>query len=92
MVYSSIFTHQVSLHAVPTSVRGVPYPGDNVTMEIRAEPGSLCAVGVVDRSIHVIEEPSYLSIEKVSACLSWSFEFSIFLGGKINHMSWSVLL
>ena len=56
----------MSFSAQPTSGSGVPYPGDNITMEIHADPGSLCAVGVVDRSVHVMEEPSYLSVEKVS--------------------------
>ena len=51
----------------------MPYPGDNVTMEIRAEPGSLCALGVVDRSIHVMEEPSYLSIDTVSSTYVWLY-------------------
>ena len=34
------------------------YPGDQVHMEISAAAGSLCAVGVVDRSVQAIQTAS----------------------------------
>ena len=41
------------------------YPGDRVGMEISAAVGSLCAVGVVDRSVQTIQTASTITADKV---------------------------
>ena len=41
------------------------YPGDAVELELRAAAGSLCAVGVVDRSVYAVQAEEALTAEKV---------------------------
>ena len=42
-----------------------PYPGDKVKVEVGAKPGSLCAIGVVDRTVHAMHESNTITIDKV---------------------------
>uniref|UniRef100_A0A8D3ECJ0 Si:ch211-212c13.8 n=1 Tax=Scophthalmus maximus TaxID=52904 RepID=A0A8D3ECJ0_SCOMX len=46
------FSHKVSLEFSPSS----PVPGDETTMQLKAQPGSLCGVSAVDQSV-LIKSP-----------------------------------
>ena len=41
------------------------YPGKATTLKIHAEAGSLCAIGVVDKSVHLLGGPHRLTLENV---------------------------
>ena len=48
------------------------YPGDQVGMEISAAAGSLCALGVVDKSVQAIQTATTITSDKV--CMNYPNE------------------
>ena len=59
--------HCTHLQAGARFLQDEGYPGDTVGMEISAAAGSLCAVGVVDRSVQAIQQASTFTADTVSA-------------------------
>ena len=41
------------------------YPGKATTLEIRADQGSLCAIGIIDKSVHLLRGPHRLTVDTV---------------------------
>ena len=41
------------------------YPGNDVKFNVKASPGSICSVGVVDKSINLLAGNNQLTPEKV---------------------------
>ena len=44
-------------------------PGHPASIAVRAEPGSLCALGVVDKSVHIMGGNNQLTKNKVQSPL-----------------------
>ncbi|KAG7231896.1 hypothetical protein INR49_010117, partial [Caranx melampygus] len=55
------FNHQVSLDFSPSSA----VPGDETTLQLTAQPNSLCGVSAVDQSVHLKEPGKTLTAEKI---------------------------
>jgi alpha-2-macroglobulin len=62
---SKCFNNSVSLDFSDEQVR----PGGSVTLELTAATGSLCAVGIVDKSALLLESSNQLSAEKIFGVL-----------------------
>ena len=58
---------QVSLDFSPSQ----QLPGADVDLQLRAAPGSLCAVRAVDESVLLLRPESELSNRSVSGLLTW---------------------
>ena len=58
---------QVSLGFSPSQ----QLPGSDVDLQLRAAPGSLCAVRAVDESVLLLRPESELSNSSVSGLLTW---------------------
>ena len=41
-------------------------PGGKATLKLSAAEGSLCSVGIVDKSVYVLEDPETITKDKVS--------------------------
>lgn len=41
------------------------YPGESVSVDVRADADSVCALGVVDKSVHLLGGNNQLNIDKV---------------------------
>ena len=44
------------------------YPGNEVTVNLKASPGSLCSVGVVDKSINLLGGDHQITPDQVFSC------------------------
>ena len=44
------------------------YPGAVTSLRIKADAGSLCSVGVVDKSVHLLGGANTLTLQQVRAC------------------------
>ena len=56
---------QVSLEFLPSSA----VPGEETTMQLMAEPDSLCGVSAVDQSVLIMRPGKGLTADKVTATL-----------------------
>ena len=61
MAGTGICIHQVSVAFSDAQL----YPGEAVSVELRADAGSLCALGVIDKSVHLLGGNNRLSMGKV---------------------------
>lgn len=47
-------------------------PGSNTTIRVTGDPGSVCSIGVVDKSIELLKADHQLTPEKVLFCYNYS--------------------
>lgn len=47
------------------------HPGNDVEIRLKADPGSLCSVGVVDKSINLLGGDHQITPEKVMLCFHY---------------------
>lgn len=66
---------QVSLEFSPSS----PVPGDETTMQLKAQPGSLCGVSAVDQSVLIKSPGKSLNANQVRAGISHKYLLALFL-------------
>uniref|UniRef100_A0A8D3CNB8 Si:ch211-212c13.8 n=1 Tax=Scophthalmus maximus TaxID=52904 RepID=A0A8D3CNB8_SCOMX len=69
------FSHKVSLEFSPSS----PVPGDETTMQLKAQPGSLCGVSAVDQSVLIKSPGKSLNANQVRAGISHKYLLALFL-------------
>uniref|UniRef100_A0A3B4XCH6 Alpha-2-macroglobulin-like n=1 Tax=Seriola lalandi dorsalis TaxID=1841481 RepID=A0A3B4XCH6_SERLL len=60
------FSHKVSLEFSPSSA----VPGEETTMQVTAQPDSLCGVSAVDQSVLIKEPGKILNADKVTAAIN----------------------
>uniref|UniRef100_A0A3Q1JBX2 Alpha-2-macroglobulin-like n=1 Tax=Anabas testudineus TaxID=64144 RepID=A0A3Q1JBX2_ANATE len=74
------FSHKVSLEFSPSPA----VPGEEVIMQVSADPDSLCGVSAVDQSVLIKEPGKSLNADQVKACLV-STSDSVFSGFISGH-------
>uniref|UniRef100_A0A3Q1K6H0 Alpha-2-macroglobulin-like n=1 Tax=Anabas testudineus TaxID=64144 RepID=A0A3Q1K6H0_ANATE len=81
-------SHKVSLEFSPSSA----VPGEEVIMQVSADPDSLCGVSAVDQSVLIKEPGKSLNADQVKACLVSTSDsvFSGFISG--HHTCISALI
>lgn len=57
--------YQVSLEFTPSSA----VPGEETTMQMKADPASLCGVSAIDKSVLIKEPGKILDAEKVTTAM-----------------------
>ncbi|KAK6295809.1 hypothetical protein J4Q44_G00335220 [Coregonus suidteri] len=59
------FRHKVSVEFSPSKA----VPGEENTLQLSAQPGSLCGLSAVDKSVHIMEPGKRLDVDKIFALL-----------------------